>query len=197
MDETTGYSYNERLKALKYFNTFGFCGRNWEKQTGLKGYQMLTLSDAYNAASLLVQYSEWLNSITTFCAYYDLARAAANIKYMQNMRLNSWNNSENKGRTPVIGRMNDMQNVGSNEYRVADLLPDQGSPQANWQQNSSVLRSIMYEGNPIRDASLFNSSLDPQLGVVGTQNASTFLHMERSLLYEHGWRYINGFWILP
>jgi len=88
MDETTGYSYNERLKALKYFNTdtFGLCGRNWEKQTGLKGYQMPTLSDAYNAASLLVQYSEWLNSITTFCAYYDLARAAANIKYMQDIR---------------------------------------------------------------------------------------------------------------
>jgi len=88
MDETTGYSYNERLKALKYFNTdtFGLCGRNWEKQTGVKGYQMPTLSDAYNAASLLVQYSEWLNSITTFCAYYDLARAAANIKYMQDIR---------------------------------------------------------------------------------------------------------------
>jgi len=34
----------------------------------------------------LVQYSEWLNSITTFCAYYDLARAAANIKYMQDIR---------------------------------------------------------------------------------------------------------------
>jgi len=100
-------------------------------------------------------------------------------------------------RTPVIGRMNDIRNIGTNEYRVADLLPDQGFPQANWKQNSGVLRSIMNKGNPIRDASPFNSILDPKLGVAGTQNANTFLHMERNLLYEHGWRYSNGFWKLP
>jgi hypothetical protein len=89
-----------------------------------------------------------------------------------------------------------MQNIGHNEYRVADLLPDQGSPQANWKQNSSVLRAIMNEGNPIRDASPFIRSIDPNLGMKGTSNANTFLHMERNLLYEHGWRYNNGFWLL-
>jgi len=110
---------------------------------------------------------------------------------------NSIVNTDGGLKTPVIGRMNDMRHIGKNEYRVADLLPDQGSPQSNWKQNSSVLRSIMNKGYPIRDATLINNNLDPKLGIVGTQNANTFLHMERNLLYEHGWRYNNGFWILP
>lgn len=93
--------------------------------------------------------------------------------------------------------MDDLKDIGKGEYRVADLLPDQGSPQANWNQNSGVLRSTMNQGNPIRDASPFNSRLDPKLGIAGTENANTFLHMERNLLYEHGWRYNNGYWSLP
>mgnify|MGYP003495365397 FL=1 len=104
---------------------------------------------------------------------------------------------EGEPKTPVIGRMQDMADIGEEEYRVADLLPDQGSPQANWKQNSGVLRSIMNQENPIRDASQFDSILDPQLGIVGTENAHTFLHMERNLLYEHGWRYCNGYWSIP
>ena len=104
---------------------------------------------------------------------------------------------EGEANTPVIGRMQDMADIGEGEYRVADLLPDLGSPQANWNQNSGVLRSIMNQGNPIRDATQFDSILDPELGIVGTENTHTFLHMERNLLYEHGWRYCAGYWSLP
>ena len=104
---------------------------------------------------------------------------------------------EGEANTPVIGRMQDMADIGEGEYRVAELLPDLGSPQANWNQNSGVLRSIMNQGNPIRDATQFDSILDPELGIVGTENTHTFLHMERNLLYEHGWRYCAGYWSLP
>ncbi|MCL2078183.1 MAG: hypothetical protein FWH08_07260, partial [Oscillospiraceae bacterium] len=97
-------------------------------------------------------------------------------------------------KTPVIGRISDLEIVGINEYRVADLLPNQGSIKANWIQNSGALRTIMKEGNPIRDVSLFDSALDPRLGIAGTKNANTFLHMERNLLYDHGWIYSNGYW---
>jgi hypothetical protein len=106
-------------------------------------------------------------------------------------------NAEGAKKTPVIGRMNDLESIGNNEYRVAELLPDQGSPRANWKQNSDRLRFIMKQSNLIRDASPFNSSLDPKLGVAGTKNANTFLHLERNLLYEHGWRYNNGYWAAP
>jgi hypothetical protein len=105
--------------------------------------------------------------------------------------------TESAVETPVIGKMTDMKRIGKNEYRVADLLPDMGNPKANWKQNSGVLRSIMKQGNPMRDVSLFDSGLDPMLGIVGTENANTFLQMERNLLYEHGWRYSNGFWTSP
>jgi RHS repeat-associated protein len=99
-------------------------------------------------------------------------------------------------KNPVIGRMKDLGKIGSNEYRVSDLLPDQGSAKDNWKQNSSVLRYVMNQGTPIRDASEF-SYLDPKLGVAGTENYDTFLHMERNLLYEHGWRYNSGYWYPP
>jgi hypothetical protein len=89
------------------------------------------------------------------------------------------------GKTPVIGKMSDLNNISKNEYRIADLLPDQGSPQANWNQNSSVLRSIMNEGNPIRDASPY------------PMDNAGFLGAERNLLQNHGWRYSNGYWFPP
>jgi hypothetical protein len=107
------------------------------------------------------------------------------------------------GRTAVIGRMediDDINDIGPNEYRIADLLPEQATPKANWKQNSGVLRSIMNNGAPIRDASPFNAKADSKLGIgteTGKGNANTFLHMERNLLYDRGWRYVDGYWISP
>ena len=92
--------------------------------------------------------------------------------------------------------MSDMKTIGANEVRVADHLPNLGDPKLNWEQNSSVLRKVMSEGKPIRDASPFNA-IDSQLGIRGTENANTFLHMERNLLCEQGWRYNNGYWLKP
>jgi hypothetical protein len=61
-------------------------------------------------------------------------------------------------------------------------LPNQGSPAANWAQNSSWLRKEMSNGNPI-----FDSYRDP---VTGAQiPTGGFLNAERSLLENHGWQY--------
>jgi len=60
-------------------------------------------------------------------------------------------------------------------------LPDQGNPQANWQQNSGALRSAMNEGNPIRDASVDSSG--------NLTNNTGFLAAERNLLQDRGWTY--------
>ncbi len=85
----------------------------------------------------------------------------------------------------VIGKIGDLpapRDGRKNEYTILNLLPDQGSPQANWQQNSSVLRQQMSTGNPIRDA-----SVNPVTGAL--QDNSGFLRMERDVLLNRGWTY--------
>jgi hypothetical protein len=72
--------------------------------------------------------------------------------------------------------------VGQNEYTLLDRLPDQGSPRANWAQNSSVLREEMSRGVPIRLA-----SVDPVTGA--RINSTGFLRAERNLLENRGWSY--------
>ena len=98
--------------------------------------------------------------------------------------------SAGAGKTPVIGKTPDLDNYafGPNEFKVSDLLPNQGSPQANWKQNSGVLRSIMNEGNPIKDVSSnpLPSGVPPG-----------FLGAERNLLVNHRWTYNNGLWFPP
>jgi len=56
----------------------------------------------------------------------------------------------------VIGKVKDLapENLRDGESSLLDRLPDQGNPQANWQQNSGVLRQEMGKGLPIRDASV-------------------------------------------
>ena len=93
-----------------------------------------------------------------------------------------------EGQTAVIGKMRDLNAPGAlrnGEFKVADYLPDIGSPKANWQQNSGVLRSIMNEGKPIRDVSPY------PMGNAG------FLGAERNLLQSKGWSYSNGYWYAP
>ena len=85
-------------------------------------------------------------------------------------------------RNAVIGKVKDLQSVGNDEYTLLDRLPDQGSPKANWAQNSSVLRQEMRRGVPIRDASVdSNGRLIPYPG--------SFLNAERNLLQSRGWTY--------
>ena len=70
-------------------------------------------------------------------------------------------------------------------WRTGDYmlwLPDQGSPKANWLQNSSRLRAEMGFGDPI-----FDSFVDPKTGL--QIPARGFLNAERALLESHGWIY--------
>lgn len=61
-------------------------------------------------------------------------------------------------------------------------LPNQGSPAANWAQNSSALRSAMSEGNPIFD-SYIDTSTGQQIPTTG------FLNAERNQLENNGWTF--------
>jgi hypothetical protein len=61
-------------------------------------------------------------------------------------------------------------------------LPNQGSAQANWIQNSSRLRAEMGNGNPIFD-SFRDAATGQQIPTRG------FLNAERNLLENHGWNY--------
>ena len=57
-----------------------------------------------------------------------------------------------EGQVPAIGKMKDFNtpgNVLDGQFKVADYLPDMGNPQANWHENSRILRSVMNEGVPI------------------------------------------------
>ncbi|MDR0275683.1 MAG: hypothetical protein LBI48_10195 [Burkholderiaceae bacterium] len=88
--------------------------------------------------------------------------------------------------TTAIGRVKDLQNLCPGEKSLLDRLPNQGSPKANWQQNSGVLREEMRLGNPIRDASPGNT-------------AGQFLNAERNLLMDRGWTFDpkTNYWMPP
>ena len=92
--------------------------------------------------------------------------------------------------TAVIGKVDDIRSVRSNEHTLLKHLPNRGSPKANWKQNSSVLRREMSKGKPIRDGSTSNGELVRNTG---------FLRAERNLLHEHGWNYnpSNQMWTPP
>ena len=92
------------------------------------------------------------------------------------------------GQVPVIGKMKDLNtsgNVIDGEFRIADYLPDMGNPQANWHQNSGILRRVMNEGVSIKDVSMY------------PMNNAGFLGAERNLLQSRGWTYFEGYWNPP
>ena len=92
------------------------------------------------------------------------------------------------GKTPAIGKMKDLNSSGAvsaDDFKVADYLPDRGSPQANWKQNDGILRSVMSEAMPIKDVSPF------------PMDNAGFLGAERNLLKARGWRYFEGCWYPP
>jgi hypothetical protein len=76
----------------------------------------------------------------------------------------------------VIGRTRDLKDLKTGERSLLDRLPDRGSPKANWQQNSGVLRQEMKRGLPIRDAS-------------PGDRTGQFLNAERNLLRDRGWTF--------
>jgi hypothetical protein len=90
-----------------------------------------------------------------------------------------------RGGRAVIGKLDDIAagklRPGENNL-LKHLEGDLGSPQANWARNSSVLRTEMNKGLPIRDA-----SVDPVTGQL--LNNTGFLRAERNLLQNHGWTY--------
>ena len=85
------------------------------------------------------------------------------------------------GERTVIGKLGDLKNLQPGERTMLDRLPNRGNPQANWRQNSGVLRNVMNRGLPIRDA-----SVDAAGNLV---NNTGFLRAERSLLQSRGWVY--------
>jgi hypothetical protein len=88
-----------------------------------------------------------------------------------------------KGGRTVIGKLDDLEELGPGEHTLLKHLPDQGSPKANWRQNASVLRREMGKGQPIRDA-----SVDPRTGAL-VEYPGSFLNAERALLRDRGWTY--------
>jgi RHS repeat-associated protein len=86
-----------------------------------------------------------------------------------------------RGGRVVIGKLADLRGLAADEDSLLRLLPDLGSPKANWKQNSSVLRSVMSQGQPVRDA-----SVDEAGNLIRNTG---FLRAERELLRNHGWTY--------
>jgi hypothetical protein len=90
-----------------------------------------------------------------------------------------------RGGRAVIGKLDYIAagklRPGENNL-LEHLEGDLGSPQANWSRNSSVLRTEMNKGLPIRDA-----SVNPMTGE--RLNNTGFLRAERNLLEDHGWTY--------
>ena len=83
----------------------------------------------------------------------------------------------------VIGKVDDLMAPGALKSGETTLmkegrLPDQGSPKANWKQNSGEIRKEMRQGNPIRDASAHRSNSEVR---------ESFLGAERNLLQNNGW----------
>jgi RHS repeat-associated protein len=83
--------------------------------------------------------------------------------------------------TTVIGKVNDLKNLRPGEQSMLGRLPNRGDPQANWHQNSGVLRQEMGRGLPIRDASVDSAG--------NLINNTGFLRAERNLLQSRGWTY--------
>jgi hypothetical protein len=92
----------------------------------------------------------------------------------------------------VIGKLDDLKpsSLKPGEF-VLDWTNKSGT-KSNWQENSSLLRQAMSEGNPIRDASIV-----PSTGAL--RDSTGFLNAERNLLNSRGWKFNpqTGSWNPP
>ncbi|MFI0348469.1 MAG: hypothetical protein ACH346_06875 [Chthoniobacterales bacterium] len=86
-----------------------------------------------------------------------------------------------------IGKLEDLQGIPRSQT-LLEQLPDLGSSQANYYQNSSVLRGTLRNGYEIQDASAFraNSSPDPTLLRPDRTVGQSFLGAERNILSNKG-----------
>jgi len=94
----------------------------------------------------------------------------------------------------VIGGMEDLGpgSLRAGEATVASRLPSNaGNRLGNWLNNRDVLRSIMREGQPIRDASVDSA------GNLLYQDTRRFVTLERDFLRSSGWAYdpSTQFWM--
>ena len=82
----------------------------------------------------------------------------------------------------VIGKLKDLDpaTLQRGEFPLEWL--NKGSDKSNWQENSRLLREIISENRPIRDA-----SVNPVTGALA--NDTGFLRAERNLLENRGWTY--------
>src|SRR5690554_676213 len=110
------------------------------------------------------------------------------------------NNTPN---TLVIGRVDDLQGAGALKPGEFTLLPrmvdDLGTPRANWERNSTLLRQEMRAGNPIRDASAHKPDSFPVPTPLNPDRTvrQTFTGMERNILQNRGWTFDGQFWRPP
>ena len=63
LDTSIGYTYNQRLRALKYFNEYGYNTRDWVEQTGMQPNDVLALSFGYQASAEFANTAEWLQAM--------------------------------------------------------------------------------------------------------------------------------------
>jgi RHS repeat-associated protein len=87
-----------------------------------------------------------------------------------------------KGGTLVIGKLKDLDPGTLQRGEFALEWLNKGSDKSNWQENSRLMREIMSENRPIRDA-----SVDSVTGAV--RENTGFLRAERNLLENRGWAY--------
>jgi len=123
-------------------------------------------------------------------------------------RINGWLNYDTTSGCTVAARTTTGQQGGLNLFRAGPAgtstreaatawrpgdrmlnLPNQGSPRANWQQNSGHLRQEMRRNEPIFD-SFRNPNTGQQIPAgVNPTDGGRFLNAERHLLETRGWRY--------
>ncbi len=103
---------------------------------------------------------------------------------------------QKRGNAPnrrVIGKFdrgtNEIKGIRPGENSLLKHLPNQGSPKANWRQNSSVLRQEIRKGNPIRD-----TGVKPDGTLI--DYPGSFLNAERNVLRNQGWAFdpSTGLW---
>lgn len=118
----------------------------------------------------------------------NVARASA--------RLGGYRLAPNTATRHVIGGMEALGpgSLRAGEATVASRLPgDAGNRLGNWLNNRDVLRSVMREGQPIRDASVDSA------GNLLYQDTRRFITLERDFLRSHRWAYdpSSNFWMPP
>ena len=88
-----------------------------------------------------------------------------------------------KGGNLVIGKLKDLDPTTLKRGEFALDWLNKGSPKLNWQQNSTLLREMISEGRPIRDASIDTVTR-------ALRDNGGFLAAERNLLQNQGWNFV-------